>query len=172
MDTTHQATTFTVEVRVDLLLKGGLVEVTTANGDTEGNGLLLGLTSDILENGDRGVDSTTLTEERADGTAGTLWCDKDDINVGWDLDLGEVLEDWGETVREVKGLVRLLDVDAQSSLMSSHLALDQLWLDGWPGLALGSIGEEVHDDGTLGDGLIDIEEVLAWDPAILLSILP
>ena len=41
-----------------------------------------------------------------------------------------------------------------------------------PGLRLGSITEQVHDDGTLGDGLIDLEQVLARDPAILLGILP
>lgn len=41
-----------------------------------------------------------------------------------------------------------------------------------PGLGLGGIGKEVHDDGTAGDGLIDIEEVLARDPAVLDGILP
>ena len=54
----------------------------------------------------------------------------------------------------------------------SYLALDELGLDGGPGLRLGSIGEEVHDDGTTGDGLVDIEQVLAGNPAILLSVLP
>lgn len=42
----------------------------------------------------------------------------------------------------------------------------------WPGLGLGSIGEEVHDDGTAGDGLIDLEEVLALNPSVLKSLLP
>lgn len=55
---------------------------------------------------------------------------------------------------------------------STYLALDELRLDGGPGLRLGGVGEQVHDDGAAGDGLIDIEEVLAGDPAILLSILP
>lgn len=55
---------------------------------------------------------------------------------------------------------------------SAYLALGDLRLDGGPGLALGGIGEEVHDDGTLGDGLVDLEKVLAGDPAILLGILP
>lgn len=41
-----------------------------------------------------------------------------------------------------------------------------------PGLGLGGIGKEVHDDGTAGDGLIDIEEVLAGNPAILDGVLP
>jgi len=41
-----------------------------------------------------------------------------------------------------------------------------------PGLGLSGITEEVHDDGTLGDGLIDLEEVLAGDPAVLNGVLP
>lgn len=42
----------------------------------------------------------------------------------------------------------------------------------WPCLALSSITEQVHDDGSLVDGLVDIEEVLAGDPAILLCFFP
>lgn len=53
-----------------------------------------------------------------------------------------------------------------------YLSLGDLRLDVRPGLGLGSIGEEVHDDGTTGDGLIDLEEVLALNPSILLSLLP
>ena len=55
--------------------------------------------------------------------------------------------------------------------MKSYLAL-QLGLDLGPCLGLGSVGEEVHDNGGLANGLIDVEQVLAGDPAILLSILP
>ena len=54
----------------------------------------------------------------------------------------------------------------------SHLALGELGLDGGPSLGLGGVGKEVHDDGTLADGLVNVEEVLAGDPAILLSLLP
>lgn len=54
----------------------------------------------------------------------------------------------------------------------AYLALNELGLDGGPGLRLGSIGEKVHDDGTTGDGLVDIEQVLAGNPAILLGVLP
>lgn len=54
----------------------------------------------------------------------------------------------------------------------TYLALDELGLDGGPGLALSGVGEQVHDDGTAGDGLIDIEQVLAGNPAILLGVLP
>lgn len=53
-----------------------------------------------------------------------------------------------------------------------YLSLGDLWLDVWPGLGLGSIGEEVHDDGTAGDSLVDLEKVLALNPSILLSLLP
>lgn len=54
----------------------------------------------------------------------------------------------------------------------THLSLCQLRLDGWPGLTLGSITEQVHDDGTLGDSLINLKQVLSWNPAILFSFLP
>lgn len=55
---------------------------------------------------------------------------------------------------------------------SAYLALNELRLDGGPSLRLGSIGEKVHDDGTTRDGLVNVEQVLASNPAILLSILP
>jgi hypothetical protein len=41
-----------------------------------------------------------------------------------------------------------------------------------PCLALCSITEQVHDDCTLVDGLVDVEKVLARDPSILLCLLP
>lgn len=111
VDTTHQATTLTVQVGVNLLLEGGLVEVSRSNTDTESDSLLLCLTGNILENGDGRVDTTTLTEESSDGTSRSLWCNEDDINVSWDIDLGLVLEDWGETVGEVKSLQKsVLDI--------------------------------------------------------------
>lgn len=104
MDTAHEAATLTVEVRVDLLLEGGLVEVAGADGDTKSDGLLLSLTSDVLVDGERGVDTTALTEEGSDGSARALGGAEDDVDVGGNLNLGEVLEDGGETVGEVKGL--------------------------------------------------------------------
>lgn len=55
---------------------------------------------------------------------------------------------------------------------STYLALGEHWLDVWPGLTLGGITEQVHDDGTLVDGLVDVEEVLASNPAVLLRIFP
>ena len=57
------------------------------------------------------------------------------------------------------------------SVMKSYLALE-LGLDGWPCLGLGSIGEEVHDNGGLANGLVNVEQVLAGDPAILHGVLP
>src|SRR5690606_7192286 len=113
------------------------LEMEKLTGNTEGNSLVLGLTSDVLVDSEGRVDTTALLEERADGSSGSLWSDEDDINVLWNIDLGQGLEDWGETVGEVEGL-----------------SLGQLWLDVWPSLGLGGIREEVHDDGTLGDGLI------------------
>lgn len=104
MNSTHQATTLAVEVRVDLLLEGSLVHVSGTDGNTEGNSLLLGLAGNILVDSNGRVDTTALTEKRADGTAGTLGGDEDDVNVLRNLDLGEVLEDGRETVGEVESL--------------------------------------------------------------------
>ena len=108
VDSTHQATTLAVEVRVDLLLEGSLVHVSGTDGNTEGNSLLLGLAGNVLVNGNGRVDTTALTEKSADGTAGALGGDEDNVNVLGNLDLGEVLEDGGETVGEVESL-NLLD---------------------------------------------------------------
>ena len=104
MDTTHQATTLTIQIGVHLLLKGSLVKVTAADGNAESNSLLLGLASYILVDGNRRVDATALTEERADGTTGTLGSDEDNIDVLGNIDLGKVLEDGRETVGEVQSL--------------------------------------------------------------------
>lgn len=141
--------------RVDLLLEGGLVHVTGTDSDTEGNSLLLGLAGNILPDGNGRVDTTAVLEESADGTSRSLRSDEDDVDVSGALDLGQVLEDGGESVGEVEGL-----------------ALGELGLDSGPGLGLGSVGEKVHDNGTLGDGLINLEEVSARNPAILDGILP
>jgi hypothetical protein len=104
VDTAHQATALAVQVGVDLLLEGGLVEVAGADGDTESNSLLLGLAGDVLEDGDGRVDTAALTEESADGAAGALGGDENDVDVGGNLDLGEVLEDGREAVGEVESL--------------------------------------------------------------------
>jgi hypothetical protein len=170
VNATHQATTLTVQVGVNFLLKGGLVEVTTANTNTESNCLLLGLASEILENGDGGVDTTSLAEESSNSSARALGGNEDNVDIRGNIDLSLVLEDWGETVREVESLWELAKTIAQDG--SHYLSLGDLGLDCWPGLTLSSITEQVHDDGTLGDSLINIEEVLSWDPAILLSIFP
>lgn len=53
----------------------------------------------------------------------------------------------------------------------THLALE-LGLDLGPGLGLGGVGEQVHDNGRLANGLVNVEQVLAGDPAILLGVLP
>jgi hypothetical protein len=54
----------------------------------------------------------------------------------------------------------------------TYLALGELGLDLGPGLGLGSVGEQVHDNGGLANSLVDVEQVLAGDPAVLLSLLP
>jgi hypothetical protein len=69
VDTSHEATTLTIEIGVDFLLKGGLVEVSTSDGNTEGNGLLESLTSYILEDSNGRVDSSSFTEESSDSSS-------------------------------------------------------------------------------------------------------
>ena len=54
---------------------------------------------------------------------------------------------------------------------NAYLALE-VGLDGGPCLGLSGIGEEVHDNGGLANGLVDIEQVLARNPAILHGVLP
>jgi hypothetical protein len=81
-------TSLSVEIGEDLLLKRSLVKVTRSDGDTEGNGLLLGLTGNILEDGDGRVDTSSLEEEGSDSSSGTLGGDEDDINILGGDDLG------------------------------------------------------------------------------------
>lgn len=142
VDTTHQAATLTVKVRVDLLLKGGLVEVAGADGDTKGNSLLLGLASDVLEDGEGGVDATALTEQGSDGSARALGSAEDDIDVGGDLDLGEVLEDGGEAVGEVKGLRKGFSRSALGIRVYLRLVLGRLTL---PSTSWGLMAGQVSD---------------------------
>lgn len=81
-------TSLTVKVREDLLLKRSFVEVAGTDGDTEGNGLLLGLTSNILEDGDGGVDTSSLEEKGSDSSSRSLRGDEDNVNVLGGDDLG------------------------------------------------------------------------------------
>jgi hypothetical protein len=64
-DATHQDATLAVQVGVDLLLKGGLVEVSGADTDTEGDGLLPGLAGHILVNSDRGLYCRVRKDKRS-----------------------------------------------------------------------------------------------------------
>ena len=101
------------------------------------------------------IDAAALFEECAYGLARSLWRAKDHIDIFRRDNVGVVLVDNREPVREVEGLA-LLDV----------------WFDCGPGLGLRSIGEEIHDDGSLLERLLDGEEVFASDPAVLLGELP
>lgn len=104
LDTAHQATTLAVEVRVDLLLKGGLVDVTGANGDTHGHSLLQSLAGHVLVHGHTRVDARASEELGADGTARALGGAEDDIDVSGGDDASLLLVDNAEAVREVEGL--------------------------------------------------------------------
>lgn len=69
LDTTHEDTSLSVEVRVDFLFESGVVAVTGTDTDGHGDGLFLCLASDVLVDGDRGVDTSTLLEESSDGSS-------------------------------------------------------------------------------------------------------
>jgi hypothetical protein len=83
-------TSLTVKVGENLFLKRSFVQVTGTDGDTESNSLLLGLTSNILEDGDGRVDTSSLEEEGSDSSSRSLGGDEDNVNVlgGDDLGLG------------------------------------------------------------------------------------
>ena len=102
----HEAAALAVEVGIDFLLERGLVKVAGADGNTKSDGLLLGFASHILVDRDGRVDAAALTEESADGTPRALGRNQDNVNVRGNVDFGLVLEDGGETVREVEGLWR------------------------------------------------------------------
>ena len=91
VDTSHQTSTFTVQIAVDFLLKGGLVKISGSDGDTQCHSLFFGLTGNVLEDRDGGVDASAFLEEGSDGTAGTFGGDEDDVDVGGDFDLGPTL---------------------------------------------------------------------------------
>lgn len=164
MDAAHQAATLTIEIGVYLFLEGGLVQIATAHGNTESNSLLLSLASDILVHSNGRVDTTALTEEGSDSSARSLRRDKDDIDIGWNLDFGKILEYWGKTMREIQRLQRLVYISRNGCC--TCLALGQLRLDRWPGFTLSSIAEQVHDDSAFADSIINLEQVLSWNPAI------
>lgn len=107
MDTTHQASTLAVQVGVDFLLESCLVEITATNSNTQSLSFLESLSSDVLEDGNGRVDTTTLLEEGSNGSSRALWSNKDNIDVSWNVNLGEVFEYWGESVGEIQSLVLL-----------------------------------------------------------------
>ncbi len=132
LDTTHQASTLTVEIRVDLTLESGLVEVTTSDGNTHSRDLLESLAADVLEDSDGTVDTTRLEEERTNGTAGTLRSAKDNVLVLGSLEAGLLLVGDLETVGEVEGV------------SVGHLVLNVV-VD----LGASSVGKEEHGNGSL-----------------------
>ena len=81
MDGTHQDTTLTDEIRVDFLVESGLIQITSADTDTESDSAVLSLARDILENGEGGVDTTALLEETTDSETGTLGGNQDNIDI-------------------------------------------------------------------------------------------
>ena len=104
VNATHQASSLAVQIRVDFFLECRLVEVSTANSNTERYSLLFGFAGHVLVDRHRGVDATALPEQGSHSTARSLGCDEDDIDIRGNIDLGKVFENRGEPVGEVKGL--------------------------------------------------------------------
>jgi hypothetical protein len=104
LDTAHETSSFTIQVTIDFLFKGGLVQVSRADCDTEGNGFFFGLPADILEDGKGGVNPAAFFEEGANSAARALGGNEDNIDVGWGDDTSEVFVDDREAVGEVQSL--------------------------------------------------------------------
>ena len=104
LDTTHETSSFTVQVTVDFLLKGRLVEISGTDTDSEGDGFFFGFAGHVLEDGEGRVDASAFFEETADCSAGTFGSNEDDVDVLGGNDTSEILVDDGETVGEVQGL--------------------------------------------------------------------
>ena len=103
-DTSHKDTTFTVEIRVNFLLEGGLVSVTGTDSDSESTSLLHRLSGNVLPNSDRGVDTATLLEESSDSSSRSLGSAEDYVDVLGSFDTSVLGVNEGETVREVESL--------------------------------------------------------------------
>lgn len=106
MNTAHQAAALTIEIRVYLLLKCGLIEVARSNGNTKSDCLLLSFARHILKHSHRRIDATTLTEEGTHSAARAFGSHKNDIDVFGNVDLGKVLEDRREAMGEVERLLK------------------------------------------------------------------
>ena len=104
MNSAHETSSLTVQVTVDFLLKGRLVEISGTDTDSEGDGFFLGFAGHVLEDGEGRVDASAFFEETADSAAGTFRGAEDDVDVGRRDDTGEIFVDDGETVGEVQGL--------------------------------------------------------------------
>lgn len=153
VDIIYQVVMFIVEVRVDFFFKGGFVEVVGVDGNIYGDGFFFGFVSYVLEDGEGGVDVMVFMEQVVDSVVGIFGGVEDDVDVGGDIDFGFFFEDGGEIVREVQGFV-----------------FNKLGFDGGLGFGLGGIGEQVYDDGIVGDGFIDIEEVFVSDLVVLFGV--
>lgn len=142
---THN-TTFAIQIRVNLLLKGSLVHVPRTNRNTNRHRLLLRLARHILPHRHARVDSPALLEERPDGPPRTLRRNEDNINISRRHDVRVVLVHDGEPVREVE-----------------RLALGEERCDLGPCLRLRGVREEVHDDRPAVNRFLNGEERLSWD---------
>lgn len=104
-DPTHENTTLSIQIRVNLLLERCLVHVARTDTNANGHSLLQRFSGDVLEDGDTGVDPASLLEQSSNSATRTLGCDEDDIDILRGNDVGQVLEDDREAVREVERFV-------------------------------------------------------------------
>jgi hypothetical protein len=144
----HQAPSLAVKIGPHLFLKRRLVKVPATNSDAKCDGFLFSFAGDILVDSNRRVDATPFTEESPNSATRAFGGYQDDIDVSWNFDFGQVFEDGREAVGEVESLKVSLAIMALGR-PSRYLSFRQLRLDCRPRLALGSVTEQIHDDGAL-----------------------
>jgi hypothetical protein len=80
-------TAFTIQIRINLLLRRRLVQIPTADTYPKRDGLLFRVPGDILPDGDTRINTPPFFKESADGATGTFGGDEDDVDSFWRNDV-------------------------------------------------------------------------------------
>ena len=137
------------------MLERGREKVAGADADANGQAAFLGAAGGVLADGEARVDAGAGKEVAADGGAGALGRDHDDIHVPGRNDARLVLVGNREAMREVECVPGF-----------------QVFLHHWPDSALGGIGDKHLDDRAPADALVNLEQGFARHPAILDGAVP
>src|SRR5262249_43810734 len=151
----HEHAALAGQVADNLLGERRLEQVAGADGDAARQTALAGPAGGVLVDGVAGVDPLAFEEVPSDRRAGALRRDQNDVDVLGRHHAGLVAEDNAEAVREVQGLTG-----------------GQVRLEGRPLLLLAGVGEQVLHDGAAPRRLLQREQRLAGNPAVLLGQLP